>query len=539
MNASDLDDPAPDVDGPETASQRDLIALAQPLLPLVLGVVASITAVLTIAERVLNGSRFQYFDYWNIINSTISDSGSFQFSNLLVLQNEHPVALARILYYANFRAFGGSNISLGVIVMAVVGLQVLILLRNAPFQEKVPRLSYAFAVVALLFATGGVHNFQFAMSGAAWLTANLLVMFALHSITRGRTTVAVISGVIASASYGTGLLVWPPLMVLALIQPVDRLKPIPVVAAGWILSWGVYTIFLYEPSPSQPLSFSPAGLVFRATSTLGAAFSDNAQIAILFGVLLIGVGAFAATHTESLAKAPISLGLAIYGALSASLISLSRGSFGDAGGIASRYVSLSAILTIGVLGLFAVGFPRPALTGLTLLALVASLAGTPRLAQYDAFEVRNLEASVAARLATGEGYRPTFSSTLTPKLQQIGHYPFNDSFDLDCGLLGETVGQIPPNQSENPRLLLETVSPDPELRRFEGFVGPNQPLPECLLVLAGDTVVGIGNVGGTSAAADEVVGRTAFVALMPIDAPAEIRIAGRIADGSFVDYGWN
>ena len=122
MNASDLDDPAPDVDGPETASQRDLIALAQPLLPLVLGVVASITAVLTIAERVLNGSRFQYFDYWNIINSTISDSGSFQFSNLLVLQNEHPVALARILYYANFRAFGGSNISLGVIAVSYTHL---------------------------------------------------------------------------------------------------------------------------------------------------------------------------------------------------------------------------------------------------------------------------------------------------------------------------------------------------------------------------------------------------------------------------------
>ena len=164
---------------------QDPVGTLQPLLPLLVAAIGAVTAFVTIAERVLRGSKFQYFDYWNIINTTLSDSGGFELSNLLVLQNEHPVALARILYYLNFLAFGGSNVSLGVIVIGVVLLQIGLLLRHSPFERRVQRITYAFGIIALLFAVAGVHNFQFAMSGAAWLTANLAAILAFHLMIRG------------------------------------------------------------------------------------------------------------------------------------------------------------------------------------------------------------------------------------------------------------------------------------------------------------------------------------------------------------------
>ena len=518
--------------------KRDPVGTLQPLVPLLVACVGAVTALATIGERVLRGSKFQYFDYWNIINTTISDTGGFEVSNLLVLQNEHPVALARILYYLNFLAFGGSNVSLGVIVMGVVALQIILLLFNSPFESRIHRLTYGVGTVALVFAVGGVHNFQFAMSGAAWLTANLAAILAFHLMIRHRAVPAVLVGLIASASYGTGLLVWPALLVLSVTNPDRWKRQVPVVVVGWIISWGVYAM-LYEPSPAQPLSFNPAGLIFRATSTLGGAFGTTFQTAMVFGALLVALGLFAASHSASLAKAPMNLALTIYGVLSAGLIALSRSSFGDTAGIASRYVSLSALVAIGVIGLLAVSFPRASFALVATLGLIASLAGFPRLDQYTTFEERNLEASIAVRLGTGAGYNPVFDARVTPKLVEIEHYPYNGAFDLDCGLLGENVDLPAANPESEQRVLLETVSPDPALQRFEGWLDGSQPLPDCLLILADDLVVGVGAFGGSPAALEPGGGELGFVALMPAGTATDIQIAGRLADGQIVLYGWS
>lgn len=522
----------------KTAAPEHLIDRARPLLPLVVGLVAAVTSLLAITSRVLGGSRLQYLDYWRIFDSTVSDAGSFEFSNLLVLQNEHPVAFARVLYFLNFRLFAGSNVTLGVIVMGIVAVQIAVLQRHNPLTDRGPRLAFLLGTVALLFGSGGIHNFQFSMSGAAWLSANLAAILAFHLMIRSHALPAVLLGVIASASYGTGLLAWPPLAVLALGEKDGRIRRLAMVGAGWVLSWTVYA-FLFERPPGRSFPLNPAGVVFRSLTALGVSLTSNVAVAIAAGALVVLVALLAVSRCESLTKGGMALALAMYGSLNTGLIAFSRSDFGDGAGIASRYASLSALAIIGVVGLVALSHRQAAVILMVTLGLLASSAGVPRLTSLENFDGQlrtNREATIATILATGEGYRPIFDSNIRPKLVAIEHYPFDGSFELDCGALGEPIELNPDVQTD--RVLEETDSPDPELRRFEGFVGPNEPLPECLLVVSGGVVVGAGVVGGPLSNEDAPSGSVNFVALAPGEIDEPIRIAGTTADGATITYRW-
>ncbi len=520
------------------AVNDDPVSTLQRWLPLIVAIAAALTSLTTIAGRVLGGSRFQYADYWRIFDSTISVEDGFAERNILLLQNEHPVAFARFLYYLNYRLFDGSNVALGVIVIGVVIAQVIVLQRHNPLTGNLPRATLLFGTIALLLAPAGIHNFQYAMSGSAWLTANLFAILALHFAIRAKLVPAVIAGVIASASYGTGLMVWPALALLASSTIGINRKSVLAIGSGWVASWVTYGAMFDRPAGHGGFSLDLSGLAFRTASTIGSAFSTSASTAILFGIAIVFVLLLSSTDAAPLTKAPMSLGLAVYGVLGAGLISFSRAEFGNEVGVASRYVSISAITAIGVLGLVSVSRPKVTAPVIAAAGLLVSIAGQPGLAHFDNQALLIREAAIATRIGTGDGYFPIFQASVRPKIEELGHYPFNDDFEFDCGLL-RTAPPTTPAEGIAPadnRVTLEP-SPDPALVRINGSFNPDEPIPTCLVVIAGTQIVGAGVIGGSPAGVPDRLGITRFVALAPAGV-VDVQVAGVDDDGNVTIYPW-
>ena len=167
-------------------------------------------------------THLQYDDYWRILADTSTPSGGFDLGSLLVFNNEHPVAVPNLLYWANIYLADGSNLWLGTLAVVLVFAQLVVLSRFIPAGDRRSWAAAAFIVAAgiLLFSRQGSWNFTRSMSGVAWFTANLCVLGAIVLRWRGRVWPAVALGLVASLSLTTGLLVWPVLVLVGLL--VDR-----------------------------------------------------------------------------------------------------------------------------------------------------------------------------------------------------------------------------------------------------------------------------------------------------------------------------
>ncbi|MBN2624548.1 MAG: hypothetical protein JXA83_14315, partial [Acidimicrobiales bacterium] len=83
---------------------------------------------------VLGGNEMQWADYWEILPRVTNPDGSFAPRGLFEYQNSHPIAVASAVYWVNAHLTGGSNIALGIFVVAVVAVQVVILVWALPRQ---------------------------------------------------------------------------------------------------------------------------------------------------------------------------------------------------------------------------------------------------------------------------------------------------------------------------------------------------------------------------------------------------------------------
>ena len=120
--------------------------------------IAAVASLQTVLRRVTGGSRFQYYDYWAILSSSVSPDGSFKWSTLLLLQNEHPVAAARLLYYANARGFSGSNRTLGMVVVGLALLQIVLVVLALRRVESPRRLLVGIVAVGAEAVEEGVER---------------------------------------------------------------------------------------------------------------------------------------------------------------------------------------------------------------------------------------------------------------------------------------------------------------------------------------------------------------------------------------------
>jgi hypothetical protein len=494
---------------PPTAPKHMRVVPARRLEPWLLGALA-LLPVVSMLTLVRGSSIMQWNDYWDILPRVANPDGSFNTHGLFTYQNEHPVAVASIVYWLNARLTGGSNVALGTFVVALVAAQVAVLVWALPRQiSSVPvrRALFTMAAAALLFAPRGAHNFILAMSGTAWLTANLFAVLTIFVFWRWRPGLALPGAALAAVSYGTGLVTWPMLLVLAILEGKPR-RWVVTTAVAAVVAVAAY-LTNYTTSDLAPgTDRTPFETMRRACVVLGSPLTDSAEWAAWLGLVMLCVAGFAlglAWRQGLLAQLAPWLALFGYALGGAILIAWSRSGLSWEVALASRYVSLGALAWLATLVLLQavvsvrhlVGF------GAAVVSAAVFMAGQDTIDQIRLSTVYSDETAIALRLgAIPEKRDWRFNRDAASLLPLLDHYPFNDDFTFDCGYLGERLDQsqlVEPviygrTRSVTGHLAGYNPSPYDDAVRIEGWVRDEADLVggiRCVLIIDQfDRVVG-------------------------------------------------
>ncbi len=506
--------------------------------------------VLLFASRMLmvvrDSGLLQYNDYWPIMGDLLRSDGSPRFGEFFEFRNEHPIVVAKVLYWLNAQLFAGSNETLGFVVVAIVLAQVVVLavlaLRTLPAAATV-RVAFTIAASALLFAPQGAWNFYKAMSGSAWLSANLFALLALWLQHRRCRWLAVAMAVLASMSYGTGLLVWPALAVAGAVHD-RRTRPRPEYVAGFLVTgvwhmWarnGENTAFIESVARGrfEGSAYSPGylGRVRVAAELVGSIGVGPSELIGWF-VIMSGLGlvVWAARSRPELAPW---VGFVVFGLGGVVLMAFGRGLVLELFGTQSRYASLSALIAIGWLAL-AISWAREkseawqrrpssfdaatsALLCVTLGAWSYFGGAQPMIDRKEGLATQAQLRSLFL-LDLADGAKVSLLAELIPpitdRLQTMGHFPF-DGRGLACGQGGD----VAPVVNGLP-LVVNSIGTPTEISAAPGASQYTVEVPrggspvDCLIVVdASRRIVGLGSrVSGSdpsaSTAGFTVVVRTA------------------------------
>jgi hypothetical protein len=470
--------------------------------------VVALLPVLVILKLVVESSNLQWFDYWTVFPRFVNPDGSLAERGLFGLHEGHSLFMSGVIQWLNYKITGGLNRPLGLFVIVVVLAQLLLLRKLLPPSTRIGQWWFSglfVATAALLFAPQGAHNFSRAASGSAWLTANLFGIAAIFASTRRRgILVAVPLGVLATLTYGTGLAVWPTLIVVSAARSRWSRGHSALTAAG-IVAVVLYFLAYDRPASQSAPEFDPNDMARRTVQVIGSALVSDAAVAVLAGTVGLALAAYlfvrAARENRSLA-APW-MGLALYGVVAALMIGAARGGVnGDDIGVASRYFSLSAMTWCAVLVLAVIVWGRSArlALGVAVVAVLAFVGGGPALNNVRASVPKQDELAIALRLGLSENY-PFFwgASRYEEFYERIGHYPFTDDFTADCGLLGSRLdrGRVAEPDGES-RGHIDGFQPayNDESVRIAGWFGSESGSVRCIVVTDQSlTVVGAGAYG--------------------------------------------
>lgn len=531
-------------------------------LPRLVALLAAVPALTTLLE-VTRAGRLQHIDYlFQLTRITNADGTLKPFDLQNYFSNEHLLGLPTLFYWLNIEWFAGDNRTLGVFVVVVAALTVVAL--GAALPRDLPPLVRAGLLVAasaLVFSLHGLWNFTRAMSGTAWLTANLIVVVSLLLASRGRWWPALALALLGSLTYGTAFAVWPMLALLALLRREvwwKRVLPL-VLGVTVVLVW-----LHFRPSP--PLAGQPAGdlgsLLYYFLAIAGKLWTtEDGGVAAAAGALIIAV--YGALATSKVAREPrlwFWWALAGHALLYCGMIALARVDYGEEVGLhTARYTSASVLLSIPALVMVASVAHRKVdlrgyriavavvLTGLLGFALGAPYAKQER----TAGRIHEVEA-VALRAGLSDAYRVyPAAEDLVPRLRALGHYPFTDDFTLGCGgpELGSRLDRgameplLPARGNKRPLRAagtvnaVEPVDPAPladghPAPIFYGWAHDREDPVRCVVVVDGaGTVVG-GGVNGlvrTDVARDYagVAPDSGFVVVGPADADNRIVVLHR------------
>jgi len=473
---------------------------------------------------VLHGTKLQYNDYWFMVDRTFHASGWIDLEGLFTFQNEHPAVLPQVVYWANYHLSAGSNIVLGIFVVLVGFTQILLIGRFVERDRWATPGTWGLMGAAglLLFSRQGAHNFVLAMSGTSWLLANVLVLAAVLARWRHRFWTAILLGLLASLTYGTGLVVWPALLAVGMVTDRRWRPDLPVLGFGAITA--VWYFAVRNPPTEESVAPTATDLMRATPRILGSVLRgplDQTEvlgwIGLVLGVVLLVIG----IRERRWSVAPWA-GLFVYATGAALLIAQSR--FGAIAffGHQSRYTSISALFWIAVLGLLVT------VVDLRWLALVPALVLGVTAALHGGREVRferdllpqqeELAAALRLDLADGADYFFVPYPRVAPLLDALDHYPFDGTYTGDCAMAGQTLPASGPSDAAVGRLQHGWLLTNGRGARMFGRI-PAEVADEaaCVLIVDEDRrVVGFGPPGGGTALQPELDADRSFAAVAPL-----------------------
>ncbi|MFC5285463.1 hypothetical protein ACFPM7_00210 [Actinokineospora guangxiensis] len=520
-----------------TADRTGRAQLAARAIPRLVEAVALVPLVVMVVD-VLRAPKLPLLDYWDVLLRITTPSGGFEPDGLLTLQNEHPLMLPSVLYWINARIFDGDNRTLGLAVVLIAALTVLLL--RAALPRSIPPIVRAGLVAAaslLVFSPHGLHNFAMAMSGAAWLMANLFSVAALLLAVRGRWWPAWAAALLACLSYGTGFPVWVGIAVIAVVrgEPVWR-RVLPIGALAGVLATWTALRPAVEAGTAGTDDFGT--LVFRFFTVVGHLWTaKDAGLAAAAGVAVVAALALLLTVADARRSDLLFWWvLACHGLMCCGMIALARLDYGANQGLTGRYTSLATLSCLPLLVIAAALLARREAAKAAVLAVGVGVLGFA-LGSPEAISVRSniREAQVQAiamraGIAEDLDYRLPDSDRLNPRLAAMGHFPFSADFSLGCA--GPELGS---------RVDLSTAAPlgappGPDAPpAVVGYLDSVEPRDGALLVRGWVSGAGLGARCAILVSADGTVTGGGLVSQPRSDVATEYRWAGQ--DTGFVVVG--
>lgn len=454
---------------------------------------------------VRGSSRMQYNDYWPMLDPTLRADGGLRWQGLLEARNQHPVVIPKLIYWANIVVSDGNNRTLGAYVLAAVAATIVgigLLARGTEGLGRLRRCSLTVTASFLLLVPNGAWSFVKAMSGTAWLTANLLAVAALLAAQRRRRLLAPALALLATVTYGTGLAVWPALVVLAVLRdgPSARLLrhewPTIVAGAAAIGRYAWWYASASIPGPPRPGTLE---LVERVARSLASLPVDGDAPLLGLAALIAGVVAVGWCWRRGVlpAAAPW-VGLMVFGIMSLTLVSLSRREV-----VAGRYISLAALALVGLCGTTLVALPSSWRWVWALpapLVVAASLGTSTAAPTLASSTTRHDVLAIGMHLGVVDGTQVHGGRTplphITDRLRELGHYPFDREAPMACGRLGEVVDvdDVPLDEEEAFVIEQGGLSLITTYIEARGLLPPDQEV-DCVVALdRSDRVVGAGPV---------------------------------------------
>jgi hypothetical protein len=500
------------------------------------------------ALLVRDAASLQYNDYWLLVDHFTNPDGSLNAAGLFDFEfQNHPVVLPLLVYWANIPLFDGSNVALGrfvlVLALGILAMIGLILARSR--FRPVDQMAILVLASCLLFTPNGAWNYVMAMSGTAWLGAALVGLIAVHLRSQDRYVLAFAVAALGAITYATGLVIWPALIAVGACRRVPR---------QWWREWPfavafVVTYLWYKEVQTSGLGKSVPFRGFVDTARLVAellAFPlglEGSAAELVGFVVLLGISGLSiwfAVVARSERAAPW-VGVAVFGLLGTVSLVLGRYVLVAAGG-QNRYSSVPAVALIGFAGLVvlairqrderagadqrrhgsparwsAIGWDAFVAFGVFgVAALLSSTSGGEHVEWTRGLvpgqELR--EVALHLDLVDGTPYLSGLAITVTDLLVDIGHYPFVDGWDLDCGLLDQPIDA---NAHDSGPPIGEIVS-SRQLTTLRGAVevtgriSSDRPI-RCIVLADGDGLV----IGAAALGVDDVTGvgdgSTGFIAL--------------------------
>ncbi len=488
-------------------------------LPVIL--IGTVGPPLYILLPVLTTTALPENDYWWALRAIFDKSNTGEPAGIrhwFSLHNEHPFFLTRVIYFFNVHLSHGSSRHLSLWTFLMASVQAVLLIRALPARLT---KSSSLAVVALpvisclTFTPQAVHNWMLGMSGTAWMTANTLSVacFAacaayLTAPSAGRAGLTLLLGLMASVTYGTGLLSLP---IAALIVLCLRPPKFPVaLSVGALAVIGGYAwVFRtpdHHPAPVTDITL----LVSSVSGLIGRMWTQNPDTAKLIGVVSIVSALFVVTRLLRDKQQDTSAlffwaSVLFFGLGHAVLIAVTRAGSGDDISVGiTRYAGIRALFWIGwfmivILALLRTDVPRWSTGVLQVLiasGLILSYTNSYDWAPYRRKQLEKDVASVALRLGHTDERRVSahiFPAeyfrmiNIVPLLRNIGHYPFNSSFPYDCRRLGsqlsldEIVAGAPGRPIGGSFDGLRIVKPD--LAEAAGWAYSKSEAIECVVVV--------------------------------------------------------
>ena len=488
------------------ASPRGVLARARAADRILWLQLLAVVPAVTMLQLILDSSQLPWLDYWQSLVKYTEPDGDLIPRNLAHFHEGHVPALPSLVFWINLHLTGGRSHPIGFYVIAVAVAQVLALRFLLPRPAKLGAWWHTLLVLAaaiLVFAPQGAWNYARSVSGASWLTANLLTIVAIALAARGRVLLSIAPAWLASLTYGTGLVAWPAIVLVALVRLGRRDWRVWAVAAAGVITIGTYAAFYEKPASQNAAGMTINDVGRRLFQVLGNVLSPNAEIALVIGAVGVGLACYLATvvlrSAELRRDALPFVALTLYGFLTALLIGGARGGTHDQDlGVVSRYTSLSAMFWIGILALAVIAF-RPDRRLWLLVFAVGALAftsGQPTLESMRITQESQDELAIAMRMGASEGYPYAPNPKNTAIFQSLGHYPFNKHWKADCGMFGKRLDArlvVPPSDGTAGQLDGPQEQKNPNTVRLGGWFDTRDGETRCILFTDGGLrVIGAG-----------------------------------------------